>query len=76
MNRYKEIKEKHQKEIKNFPIFFAFSEEQFQDGMKKLDLNENEVDKIVSIGAGGYIKKDDVKKFNEMMSRSRKGIKR
>ena len=63
------MKEIHRKEFNSFPIFFAFSNEQFDDGMKKLNLNPNEIEKIVSIGYGGYIRKSDVKEFSDMMKK-------
>ena len=30
MNKYEEMREKHQKEVNDFPIGFAFSEQQFE----------------------------------------------
>ena len=45
-NLYQIIKEKHQKEFDEFPVAFAFSDEQFKEGMKKLGLNENDIDKL------------------------------
>lgn len=68
-NLYQIIKEKHQKEFDEFPVAFAFSDEQFKEGMKKLGLNENDIDKVYSIGNGGFIKKTDAKAFNEMFKR-------
>ena len=37
-NKYDEIKEKHQQRVNNFPMIFAFSQEQLYEGMKKLGL--------------------------------------
>ena len=70
-NQYQELKDKHQKEFNEFPIGFAFSNEQFKEQMEKLGLTVDDEDKIVGIGAGGFIKKDDVDKFNEMNKRHR-----
>lgn len=67
MNKYKELKEKHQQAINNFPMMFAFSKKQFAEGMEKLGLKETDTDKIYSIGAGGYIRKEDSKKFHELI---------
>ena len=71
VNQYQELKDKHQKEFNEFPIGFAFSDEQFKEQMEKLGLTANDEDKIVGIGAGGFIRKDDVDKFNEMNKRQR-----
>ena len=69
MNQYRVLKEKHQKEINNFPLMFAFSKKQFAEGMKKLGLNETDTDKILSIGGGGYMKKSDEKAFDDMIAK-------
>lgn len=70
-NQYQELKDKHQKEFNEFPIGFAFSDEQFKEQMEKLGLTADDEDKIVGIGAGGFIRKDDVDKFNDMNARHR-----
>ena len=49
MNRYVELKRRQEKEVNEFPMFFAFSKEQFSEGMKKLGLEPDEKDKIYSI---------------------------
>ncbi|MCF6768580.1 hypothetical protein L3V86_09425 [Thiotrichales bacterium 19S11-10] len=46
--------------INNFPIAFAFSQKQFEEGLKKLGVNESEV---VGIGEGGFIRKRDEDDF-------------
>ena len=38
MNRYQEIKEKHQKDVDNFRMFFAFNRKQFDEGMRSIGL--------------------------------------
>ena len=54
MNMYKEMMKKQEEKVNNFKYkFFAFNEEQFNDGMKKLVLDISDTDKIVSIGLGG-----------------------
>lgn len=72
MNKYVEMKERHQKEVNNFPMNFAFSDEQFKRAMEELGLTENDLDKVVSIGAGGFIRKTDVKAYKEMGERQYK----
>lgn len=68
-NAYEILKNKQQKEFNEFPIGFAFSNEQFKEQMEKLGLTEKDTDKVVSIGSGGFIRKSDVKSFNELVTR-------
>ena len=69
MNSYVEMKERHQKEVNEFPMKFAFSDEQFKKAMEELGLTEKDVDKVIGIGAGGFIKKTDVNDYKEMGKR-------
>ena len=72
MSAYTDLKNRHQEEVNNFPMFFAFSNEAFDEGMKKLGLDPSEMDKIVSIGAGGFIRKADKQEFLDMFARQKK----
>jgi hypothetical protein len=72
MNKYDEVKERHQKIVNEFPMKFAFSDEQFNQSMKELGLNPKDTDKVISIGEGGFIRKTDVKKFSDMWDTLRK----
>lgn len=70
MNDYKKMKEKHQKEINEFPMFFAFNNKQFDEGMRKLGLAPSEEHKIYKLGGtGGFYRKTDATKLNEMFKR-------
>lgn len=51
-------------------LFFAFNNQQFAKGMRKIGLSETETDKIVSIGAGGYLLKERIPAFKATMSQS------
>lgn len=66
MNKYLELKKKHEKELNDFPIKFAFGNEQFKNMMESFGLTENDTDKIVSIGFGGYVKKENLKAMEEL----------
>lgn len=66
MNKYVEFKDRKQKEVNAFPMGFAFSNKQLEEELKRLETTINEV---VSIGPGGFIRKSDVKAFNEMFER-------
>lgn len=65
-NLYKELRDQHGIQVNNFPMFFAFSEEQFQEGMQKLGLQQDDKNLILSTGYGGFILKDDKEAYKEM----------
>ena len=56
-------------------MFFAFNKEQLTEGLKKFNVAENEINKLVSIDAGGFILKSDVKAFNDMFRRHKAELK-
>ena len=67
---YLEMKERHQKEIDAFPMFFAFSEKQFQEGMARLGLEPTDTGKIYKFGdTGGFYRKTDSPALKEMLDR-------
>lgn len=74
-NTYLVLKQKHQNEVNDFPMVFAFGNAQFKEAMKELGLTENDTDKIYSIGGGGFIRKTDSEAFNEMFDRHNKEMK-
>lgn len=54
---YQEMKKCHEHLIKDFKFkFFAFNDEQFSEGKAKLKVKSN--DELLSLGYGGYIRKD------------------
>ena len=67
---YKEFKERKQKEFNTLPLMFAFSNEQFEEGKKKLCVKDDK--ELVSIGGGGFIKKTDVPLLDKMIDRHNK----
>ena len=73
MKNYQELKQAHSKDIDNFGgIFFAFNQEQFKEGMEKVRLTISDTKEIFSLGAGGYIRKDKSKDFEDMLERHTK----
>lgn len=72
MNKYSELKNKHQKEFDTLPIFFAFNNKQFAEGMEKFGLLKTEMDKIFKIPGGGFMKKTDINQLKEFFNRSEK----
>lgn len=71
MNSYLELKYRHQNEIEEFPIGYAFDEDQFKDMMTRWGLTKYDTDKICSIGGGGYILKSsaDINAYKELIMR-------
>ena len=60
MNRYAELRQRQQQEFNALPLGFAFSQKQFDEMMEGWGLDpEKDLDKICSIGAGGYVQKKD-----------------
>ena len=61
---YQEIRDKKQKDYNdlftNCGVFWAFSNEQFKEGYQKVKPTMAEGEKLVDIGAGGYIPKHNV----------------
>lgn len=75
MEKYSEMKKRHQREISQFPLGAAFTGEQFSEMMKKFGLTSADKDQICNLGAGLYCKKDDMEDFKVMMRRHRKEVK-
>lgn len=72
-NRYKEMKDRQQAEFDNFAekyCFFAFSEDQFKQGMKKLNLTpEKDKGRLVSFYGGGFVLKEQADSMSELFKR-------
>lgn len=69
MNKYTELKAKHQAEVNAFPFGFAFNDKQFAEMMAKWGLKPTDIREILNIGQGGYVRKDDAKAMHEMFAR-------
>ena len=67
MNKYRELKERHQKEVNEFPMFFAFSNKQFEEGKAKLGITDNS--ELIDIGYGGFIRGSDKQAYIDMHKR-------
>lgn len=75
METYRQLRERQQKEVNEFPLGFAFSDEQFEKMMAGWGLRKKDTDKIVSIGAGGFVQKKDRKAMHEMFARHTRELK-
>lgn len=73
MNKYAELKNKLQKEFDEFPFGFAFSNEQFERMKEELGVKEDS--ELLSIGAGGFIRKTDEKALDELINGKEKRMK-
>lgn len=70
METIQQIQNRHRDEVNNFEgMFFAFNNDQLSEGMKKVGLATDDFKSIVSIGSGGYLRKDRVKDFTDMFKR-------
>jgi len=58
-----EQSKRHNENITKSGVFFAFNKEQLHEGIKKYPLSEGE--KYVSIGMGGFIRKNQLNGFKE-----------
>jgi hypothetical protein len=71
MNTYIELKERHQREVNELPLYFAFSKDQFEEVLKTLGLTSEETDQLRSLG-GGFYHKDNAEKIHETFARHEK----
>lgn len=70
MNKYAELRNRQQKEFNALPLGFAFGDKQFEEMMKKWGLDpEKDLDKIYSVGYGGYIQKKDAELLHKTRER-------
>ncbi len=72
MNTYRQLKNRQQKELDAFPLGTAFSNKQFEEMMQGWGFAVDETDKIISIGAGCFIRKSDKEAFFNMFERHNK----
>ena len=57
---YVQYKQQQQEEFNALPIFFAFSNQQFEEEMKKRGLTANDTDKVYRLGrSGGFYLRTD-----------------
>ncbi|MDU4977349.1 MAG: hypothetical protein E6X19_32075, partial [Hungatella hathewayi] len=73
-NQYQEMRNRQQAEINAFPMFFAFNKTQFAEGMRTLSLSLSDTCQMCSIFGGGYCRKSDAAKLDEMLARHRKEL--
>ena len=69
MNRYEDLMQRQHAEFHAFPMQFAFSREQFAEGMAALGLEPTDMDKVCKTSGGGFYRKEDSPRLKEMMHR-------
>jgi hypothetical protein len=67
--RYSELKNRQRKELNAFPMGFAFTEQQLQKELERLNTTK---DNLVDVGAGGFIRSEDKDAFFAMFERHSK----
>lgn len=71
---YLDLIEKHREELNNFPIAYAFNDQQLKEALAKLGVES--VDECVTVfGHGDIVKRGDAKKFINMLERHSKEVK-
>ena len=71
---YAQMKTRQQKEYNDFTkdcVFFAFSNQQFEDGMRKLGLKVDDYKKIYDIWFGGFILRTKSREYGNLLKRFR-----
>lgn len=66
---YQEYKQQRQAEFNALPIFFAFSNQQFEEEMNKRGLTVNDTDKIYRLGMGGFYLREDAQKIRDYLNK-------
>lgn len=74
MSKYSEVKERHQREVDDFPLGAAFSDKQFEEMMKKFGLKTKDIDKICYIDGGVFCKKADAHDYVAMLKRHKQEL--
>jgi hypothetical protein len=70
---YQELQTRQQNELNAFKhIFFAFSNKQLEEGLKKL---ETDTKSILSLGGGGYVLKSHAKDLDALFIRHQQELK-
>lgn len=69
---YLDLKQRHQKEVEDFPIAYAFNAKQLKEAIAKLGATKEEV---TTLGYGTVIKRTDISAFEELLEDHRHELK-
>lgn len=64
---YLDLQKKHQDELSNFPIAYAFNKQQMEEALEKLGATKEEC--VTIFGHGDIVKRTDAKAFIAMLER-------
>lgn len=70
---YLDLKKKHEKEVSEFPIAYAFNEKQLAEALTKLGATKEEC--VTVFGHGDIVKRENAKPFIAMLERQTDEIK-
>lgn len=77
MESYRELRERQQQEVNDFPLGFAFGNKQFEEMMERWGLDakkDSDLAQVASLFGGAYILKKDVPAYKNMSRRHREEL--
>ncbi len=72
MEGYRELRERQQQEMNDFPLGFAFDDKQFEEMMAKWGLDakkDSDLTQVRHLFAGAYILKKNIPAYKDMLER-------
>lgn len=70
---YLDLKKRHEKELSDFPIAYAFSDKQLEEALEKLGATKEEC--VTVFGHGDIVKRENAKPFIKMLERQTEELK-
>ena len=70
---YLDLQKKHRKELEEFPIAYAFNDEQLKEALEKLGATKDEC--VTVIGHGDIMKRENAKPFIALLKRQAEEVK-
>ncbi len=70
---YLDLKKRHEKELNEFPIAYAFNDKQLEEALEKLGATKEEC--VTVFGHGDIVKRSDAKELVKMFTRQDKEVK-
>lgn len=70
---YLDLQEKHRKELNEFPIAYAFNDEQLKEALKKLGAKSTD-ECVTVMKSGDIMKRENAKPFLDMLKRQVKEV--
>lgn len=70
---YLDLQNRHRKEVEDFPIAYAFNDEQLKEALVKLGADSTQ-ECVTVFGHGDIVKKENAKPFIEMLKRHTKEV--